>query len=237
MLADNQCNHTISRQGFAKPGKKVAKGNLQSMFRDVNLVFHNQGLRSYIELDLCPSCPRQDDKGCCAYYSPVFYPLDFGFWLEHQPDMIDTIFAIPNITVLDTSVTVNNYPEGNSYRCRFHSKETGCYLPQGLRESVCRQFICPGVGWWDEPALSDWNDFFTELAEYEAACNQRLGTALTNAGLSLRHPENRTGFFQTLLPLYRETIAEYPAFFSTCPEKESITLNKDISAAKQAWRL
>ena len=207
------------------------------MLQDIRLVFHNLGLRSYIELDLCTTCPRQDDKGCCAYYSPAFYPLDFGFLLNREPQMIDTLFALPHITVLDTSLTANNYPEGESYRCRFHSKETGCLLPQSLRESVCRQFVCPGVGWWEDPTLAHWNLFFTQLAEYEAACNQKLSQNLTDAGFSLRLPENRSKFWEALKPLYQEALLEHPAFFDICPQEETVILRKDTSATKSAWRL
>jgi hypothetical protein len=96
------------------------------MDKEINLIFHNLGLRTYIEVDLCAECPRQDDKGCCGFYSPVFYPTDLAYLYLHQPEMIEKIFSFDHLTVLDHSVTVNNVPEGDSYRCKFHSKNGGC---------------------------------------------------------------------------------------------------------------
>ena len=55
------------------------------MQKEIKIIFHNQGLRSYIEVDLCSECPRQDDKGCCGFYSPVFYSSDFAYLLKNQP--------------------------------------------------------------------------------------------------------------------------------------------------------
>jgi hypothetical protein len=207
------------------------------MNQEIGLIFHNRGLRSYIELELCRECPRQDAKGCCAYYAPVFYPLDLGFLYQHKPELIDFIFSLHPLTVLDTSVTVNNGPEEDSYRCRFHSKETGCLLEQEWRESVCRQFVCPGVGWWEEVSLAPWNDFFTRLVDYEVACNQQLSAQLTERGLSLRDPAGREAFLAALPPLCQAVLAQKPDFFSSCPETETVRLVRDVSKTKKDWRL
>lgn len=206
------------------------------MEKEVTLVFHNQGLRSYIELDLCAECPRQDDKGCCGYYSPVFYPLDLAYILTHKADLIDYIFDLDDITVLDSSVTVNNNIEGKSYRCKFHSKETGCILSQDLRESVCRHFVCPGISWWKEDNLHNWNEFFNKLTNYEIQLNDTLSTKLTAMGLNLREPALRPRFFEELLKLYTNQINKQPAFFHEMPECETVKFKRHISFGEQ-WPL
>jgi len=206
------------------------------MMENITLTFHNKGLRSYIELDLCAKCPRQDNKGCCGYYSPVFYPLDLAFLYLNQREVIDYVFSLPNITVLDTSVTINSTIEGESYRCRFHSKETGCLLPQHLRESVCRIFVCPGVGWWEESSLKRWLLFFEQLNEYEINLNQYLSTRLLEKGLSLRRTQQREEFLAELIPLYQEVIAETPDFFNSVPPTETVRIQRPIFYKKD-WIL
>lgn len=203
---------------------------------NITLIFHNEGLRSYIELDLCVRCPRQDDKGCCGYYSPVFYPLDLAFLYLNKKEIIDYVFSLPNITVLDTSVTINNTIEGESYRCKFHSKETGCLLPQHLRESVCRIFVCPGVGWWEEPKLKPWENFFEQLSAYEIGVNQTLSAKLLEKGLNLRRTELREQFFTELIPLYKQEITKHPDFFSNVPKVETIQIKRPIFY-KKGWIL
>lgn len=203
---------------------------------NITLIFHNEGLRSYIELDLCAKCPRQDDKGCCGYYSPVFYPLDLAFLYINKREVIDYVFTLPNITVLDTSVTINNTIEGESYRCRFHSKETGCLLPQHLRESVCRIFVCPGVGWWEEISLKRWQIFFEQLNAYEIDLNKYLSTKLLEKGLNLRRIDQREKFFAELIPLYKQEIAKSPDFFSNVPKTETINIKRPIFYKKE-WTL
>lgn len=198
------------------------------MEKDINLVFHNQGLRSYIEVDLCRECPRQDDKGCCGYYSPVFYPSDFAYLLKEQPQLVDYIFSLDNITVLDASVTVNNQIDGPSYRCRFHQKEGGCLLSQELRESICRHFVCPGIAWENEERLNHWKQFFAELADYEIYINNKVAARLQEMGLSLRQPENRSPFFQKMLEFFEEETASLPAFLAECPAREEARIKRPI---------
>jgi hypothetical protein len=198
------------------------------MQKDITIVFHNRGLRSYIEVDLCAECPRQDDKGCCGYYSPVFYPTDLAYMLIHQPELIDFIFSLEHLTILDASVTVNNTIEGSSYRCRFHSKEGGCILTQALRESICRHFVCAGIGWWEEEALQDWRIFFDKLTDYEIDANNRWTEWLQERGLSLRDPSLRERFFSELRLLYGQNLDPLPDFITTMPLDETRTLNRSL---------
>ena len=64
------------------------------MLKEINLVFHRRGLRSFIEVDLCADCPRRDHKGCCGHYSPVFYLTDLTS-LPSSPQLIDYIAELP----------------------------------------------------------------------------------------------------------------------------------------------
>lgn len=162
------------------------------MDTDIKLVFHPQALRSYIEVDLCARCPRQDDKGCCGYYSPVFYPLDFYYLQQHARQVLDLIWSLPHLTILDHSVTVNSFPDDSGgYYCQFHKRDGGCQLQQEYRESICRHFVCPGIDWQREAKLSGWKDFFAELENLEIKFNQAIAEELTKQELSLRYPGKR----------------------------------------------
>lgn len=206
------------------------------MEKDIVLVFHNQGLRSYIEVDLCPQCPRQNDKGCCGYYSPVFYPTDLAYILLKMPGLIDRIFSLPHLTILDASVTVNSLVDDDSYRCQFHSRQGGCQLAMKLRESVCRHFVCPGIAWWEEEKLQPWKEFFDRLTDYEIAVNNELADALKTHGFTLRNPELRPHFYETLVPLYLEKLTMKPDFFAQYPSQEKVTLRRKLAFGKD-WPL
>ncbi|HRY12126.1 MAG TPA: hypothetical protein P5309_01020 [Syntrophomonadaceae bacterium] len=198
------------------------------METEITLVFHNLGLRSFIEVDLCARCPRQDDKGCCGFYSPVFYPTDLVYLYINEPDLLRHIFSLDHLTILDASVTVNNVIDGESYRCRFHSQAGGCTLPQHLRESVCRHFVCAGIGWMEEDSLQDWRRFFDDLTDYEIETNNRWSEILANLGITLRRPELRDRFFSELVKLYRDNLDNLPDFIKSMPEEETRTLRRSL---------
>ncbi len=199
------------------------------MDKEITLIFHNQGLRTYIEVDLCAECPRQDDKGCCGYYSPVFYPTDLAYLSINKPEVVDHIFSLERLTILDHSVTVNNTPEGDSYRCRFHSKTGGCLLTQNTRESICRHFVCSGIAWWEENELSAWKQYMDDLTDYEIELNQRLSMALNDCGLNLRNPETRREYLSRLIELYNQEFYNTPSFIKEMQEKETFTLKRPLS--------
>lgn len=195
---------------------------------EITITFHNRGLRSFIEVDLCARCPRLDDKGCCGYYSPVFYPTDLAFIMQEAPDFIDHLFSIRDTTILDASVTVNNTIEGNSYRCHFHSRDKGCLLPQNLRESVCRHFVCPGVGWEKEETLQYWSLFFTRLSDYEIELNNRIAEQLKQAGLTLRDQAARNVVLQEIKYRSEEETRQLPTFFAEYPICETVKITRKI---------
>ena len=206
------------------------------MNKDIIITLYNKGLRSYIEVDLCVSCPRQDDKGCCGYYSPVFYPLDIAYLYVNHPEVMEQVWAMEHITVLDASVTINSPPEHSGYHCRFHSKEAGCVLPQTSRESVCRQFVCTGVDWQQEEALTPWKEFFQALEDYEIQLNSSISEQLRQKGLSLRDKTQRPLFINALIELYHQAITVMPYFIYTVPSRQSAKLYRPITF-KEEWIL
>lgn len=206
------------------------------MDKEITLVFHNCGLRSFIEVDLCNECPRQDDKGCCGYYSPVFYPTDLAYLLLYRPEMVEYIFSLERLTILDASVTVNNVIEGKSYRCRFHSKEGGCILSQSLRESICRHFVCSGIGWAEDEELQDWRDFFDKLTDYEIELNNQWAEILKEKGLSLRNPAQRPLIWVELKQLYQQVTEHMPDFMLPMPALAVYTLKRKLSFGEE-WIL
>lgn len=206
------------------------------MQTQVTIVFHNQGLRSFIEVDLCAHCPRQDDKGCCGFYSPVFYPTDLVYLYHNQPALLQEIFQLDGITVLDASVTVNQRPDGDSYRCRFHNLSGGCRLPQQLRESICRHFVCPDIGWEKSPFLYKWKDFFERLADYEIELNNSIASVLKSKGLSLRHSEQRKSAINVMVEQLKSYTEELPAFLTNMPALETATVNCELRFGKD-WTL
>lgn len=205
------------------------------MDKTITLLFHNNGLRSFIEVDLCSDCPRQDGKGCCGHYSPVFYPCDFAYFLENQPELLEYILNLPHLTILDYSLTVNNSPEGDSYRCQFHSPE-GCILEQESRESICRHFVCSGIGWEKEDTLQNWKGFFDQLTEYENYLNNTLGHVLLQEGLSLRNKAGRQHFFQRLHTIFISQTRIQPDFFASVPKRARFSINRSLQF-KADWSL
>jgi hypothetical protein len=206
------------------------------MQKEIKLVFYNQGLRSYIEVDLCRECPRQDDKGCCGFYSPVFYSSDFAYLLKDKPGLIDKILQLNNLTILDASVTINNSIDGDSYRCYFHSKDGGCLLNQHLRESVCRHFVCPGIAWEQEEKLYPWKQFFARLSDYEIELNNRIAARLQEKGLTLRDKSKRNQFFKELLAIFEQETRILPDFFNKQPAREEVVITRKIMYG-QDWPL
>ncbi len=206
------------------------------MQKKIELIFYNLGLRSYIEVNLCRECPRQDAKGCCGYYSPVFYPTDFAYLMQNAPDLLTKILNIKDKTVLDSSITINNSIDGASYLCQFHSREKGCLLNQEQRESICRHFVCPGIGWETEVNLKHWKDFFASLTDYEILLNERIADRMKARGLTLRNKEHHAEFFSLLLAYFEEAIQDLPFPDHTCPDMERACLIRDINF-EQEWPL
>lgn len=206
------------------------------MQKEILITFYNQGLRSYIEVDLCRECPRQDNKGCCGHYSPIFYPSDFAYLLKVKPELINYIFSLSDITVLDASVTINNSIDGSSYKCQFHTNDSGCLLDQNLRESICRHFVCPGINWPHEEGLKHWQEFFDLLSDYEIELNNNIADKLKKKGLTLRNKETRDLFFKELITCFQEETQNLPSFFSKYPSRETFKITRTLKFGTE-WPL
>ncbi|MGE5454247.1 MAG: hypothetical protein ACM3O9_03525 [Methylocystaceae bacterium] len=199
------------------------------MATEIKLNFHHQGLRSYIEVDLCAHCPRQDDKGCCGYYSPVFYPLDLYYLQQNAPQVLDIIWSLPHLTILDHSVTVNSFPdETGGYYCQFHRREGGCQLKQEWRESVCRHFVCPGINWQEEDSLSDWCEIFDSLENLEIKLNQVITDHLANANLSLRDPQQRDKWLTELAEVVPLVTSRVNGSIFGPPLQNEVTIKREL---------
>lgn len=199
------------------------------MLQEINLVFHRRGLRSFIEVDLCSNCPRRDNKGCCGYYSPVFYPTDLYFINKQRPELIDYLAKLPHLTILDASITVNSLLEKDgSNRCQFHSVQEGCLLPMELRESVCRHFVCPGIAWWQEENLAHWKEYFDLLEEYEIQLNNSLAERLIQENLSLRNLEDWGPILLRLEDIMTEVLAREKPLGCHLPQQESARIVRPI---------
>lgn len=206
------------------------------MNKAIHLIFHNRGLRSYIEVDLCRECPRQDNKGCCGHYSPMFYPGDFGYLMQQNPRLVDKILGLDGVTILDSSVTVNKTIDGDSYHCHFHRTEGGCSLEQDERESICRHFVCPGIDWESDPSLERWKRFFNLLFEYEIDLNNQMAEIMRERGLSLRDESKRDEFWVELTKVFQQLTSNPPDFMQECPPDEAAVIYRPISCGKE-WPL
>lgn len=204
--------------------------------KEIRITFHNSGLRSYIEVDLCRECPRQDGKGCCGHYSPVFYATDLAYLALHRPDLLDLIFSQSHLTILDASITVNNEIDGASYRCRFHKVDGGCVLEQQYRESVCRHFVCPGIAWQQEEELESWRQFFDFLEDYEISLNERIAERLKRAGLTLRNTDNRQEFIDLLKEVYLNETQVVPDVIANQPKEQEFYLVRPLYYGED-WEL
>jgi len=214
-----------------------AEGREIKMLKEINLVFHRRGLRSFIEVDLCIDCPRRDHKGCCGHYSPVFYLTDLYFIARQRPQLIDYIANLPGLTVLDASITVNSLPDKDgSSRCQFHSTEKGCLLPMELRESVCRHFVCPGISWDKESRLAHWKEYFELLEDYETDLNNFLAACISQENLSLRRRSDWEAIFSVLELAMRRVLTEEKELGCHLPREEKAQIVRPICFGSE-WPL
>ena len=202
--------------------------------RTFEIIFHNWGLRSWIECTLCWNCPRGDNKGCC-YYNPTFYPLDFVYIMEKKPELIEDIFSRRRITVMEKYVGVDRIEDADGdFRCQFHSLEGGCELPPDLRESVCREYVCPGCGVWEIEGAGKWKEFFERLGSFEQEINSFLSRSLELKGLTLKN--NWADFIVEAGKVFREVWPDLPYWMKEYPAEEKFVVRRAVVYGKD-WKI
>ena len=202
--------------------------------REFEVVFHNSGARSWVECTLCWDCPREDDKGCC-YYNPTYYPLDFVYLLENQPRLIDAIFKLPRVTVLEKYVGIDRTEDKDGdLLCQMHSRKDGCQIAADLRESVCRVYICPGCLIWEEEGADVWKEFFNRLDAVEQEINRYLSAVLGEKGLNFKTAPRE--FIREAAALYLE---KWQGAFDWCqeyPREQRYKLVREVDWGKD-WKI
>jgi hypothetical protein len=213
---------------------KEAEAEIASEERIFEIVFHNLGLRSWIECNLCWDCPRGDAKGCC-YYNPTYYPTDLAYLQAVNPEAIKAIFSLSRFTVLEKYMSADRIkdPDGD-FRCPFHSLEGGCRWAPELRESVCRFYVCTGCNLWEEEGVEGWKEFFDRLETYEAEINQAISQELEAQGLNLKSDPAK--FIQRALLLFKEKWDLVPEWCREYPQQQRFILKRPISRGKE-WKL
>ncbi len=197
----------------------------------VKVVFHNLGWRSWIECSFCATCPRSEKRGCCCY-NPLFMPADLGYLQKQAPELINQIFRLKRLTVLDSCVIVDNYQAANGiWYCQFHSSECGCTLPIEQREFVCRRYVCSGMQLWEQPGTARWKSFFDQLEEQEVQLNKALERELRVADSCLK--ADREYFLEVLRTAYQKHFQPSYEWMQAVPGSETIEYEIDISDWKE----
>lgn len=202
------------------------------MRTEIKLTFHNLGLRSWIECDLCFKCPLNQAKGCCSY-NPTYHLVDLGYIGDQWPDLLPVILNKTRVLVDNFWVAVNYIEDPQvGRRCQFNT-DTGCQLPVEFRESVCRHFICPGIQMWEEESLKRWADFFQEIETTEAEFNQHLRLKLQEARVDLK--SSFPAALDVLVKEYHQVLAGIEAErFGKYPRQEEIIITREIDP-DQIW--
>lgn len=195
------------------------------MRQHVDVIFHNLGLRSWIECSMCASCPDSKGKGCCCY-KPLYMPADLAYLQQNQPEVLERVLAVRPLTMMETCFLVENYQgEDGTLFCRFHSRKGGCTLEVAEREYVCRRYVCEGVPIWDIPGTGEWQRFFGELERREAELNGILEKELKEAGASLNRDVKH--YLQVLQQAYDKIEDQGKTWFENMPVEGRFTLEVD----------
>lgn len=198
------------------------------------IVFHNLGLRSWIECTLCWNCPRGDAKGCC-YYNPTYYPTDLAYLQENNPAVIQVILGMPRLTVLEKYLSADRVQDKDGdFRCPFHALEGGCRWAPDLRESVCRFYVCSGCDIWQTEGVTAWKQFFDRLESYEAEINRSICADLAPRGLDLK--VDPTEFIKQAALIFKEKWDFMPQWCCEYPAKQRFVLSRPINPGKE-WKL
>ena len=198
------------------------------------IVFHNLGLRSWIECTLCWNCPRGDAKGCC-YYNPTYYPTDLAYLQENNPAVIQVILGMPRLTILEKYLSTDRVQDKDGdFRCPFHALEGGCRWAPDLRESVCRFYVCSGCDIWQAEGVAVWKQFCDRLESYEAEINQSICAELAARSLDLK--VDPAEFIKQAALVFKEKWDFMPEWCREYPAEERFVLSRPITPGKE-WKL
>jgi hypothetical protein len=201
------------------------------LIKKITLTFHNLGLRSWIECDLCSQCPLDKEKGCCSY-SPTYHVLDIAYIGYYYPELLIQIVNGPGVLIQDMWITVNSLQDRVSgKRCRFVS-HTGCLIPVKFRESVCRHFICPGIKIWEGNSLTKWQEFFQKVELTETEFNDYLRSMLKESGITLKTNFNKA--VDLLVSKYMDLIEVEQQRFVKYPSQEQVVIEREINL-EEVW--
>jgi len=213
---------------------KESGADVKYEVKTFEIVFHNLGLRSWIECTLCWDCPRGDAKGCC-YYNPTYYPTDLAYLQEVNPEAVQVILAMPRLTVLEKYMSTDRIEDSDGdFRCPFHELEGGCRWAPDLRESVCRFYVCSGCNIWEEAGVGIWKEFFDRLENYESEINQSICLELEQQGLDLK--SDPAEFVKRALSIFKIKWDFIPEWCREYPEQQRFLLKRPISLGKE-WKL
>ncbi|MDH7578774.1 MAG: hypothetical protein QHH75_13390 [Bacillota bacterium] len=189
----------------------------------IEVTFHNAGLRSSIECNMCSSCPRDRIRGCCKI-SPVFLLTDVGFFLNSNGiSFLESLFESPYVEIGDDYLKVKAIKEVDArHYCRFHNQEIGCRIPIPHRNTVCRQFLCPEVSLWRDPKAKRWVSFWLHLQKEEILLNHTLALECEKNNCSLRFQRNTC--LELIKNLYQKLNSRLEPYFRSYPVTEVLLM-------------
>ncbi|HWJ02427.1 MAG TPA: hypothetical protein VNU93_02035 [Verrucomicrobiae bacterium] len=88
------------------------------------------------------------------------------------------------IVLEENRLVVTSVEKEQGKTCRFHAAN-GCRLHPEMRDTVCRLYVCPGIGLWREAGLLPWQNFFGALVQQEYELQELMAGQLKGEGLTL----------------------------------------------------
>jgi predicted secreted Zn-dependent protease len=98
-----------------------------------------------------------------------------------------------------------------------------------LRESVCRHFVCPGIGWWKDEKLAKWKNYFDQLADNEINLNNFIAAEMEREKLSLRNSEDWDRILVLIDHLVEEALSRMDEWDAAVPEQEAVVIKRRIT--------
>jgi hypothetical protein len=162
--------------------------------------------------------------GCCQI-SPSFLLTDIGFFMNDKASgFVRNLLASEHAEAGSDQIRVKaSTGPGGHLVCRFLQPGVGCRLPMPSRPMVCRQYLCPEVGLWQDSRARRWVDFWLFVQEEEVRQQQLLADECARRGVSLLL--RRDECLQLVQSMYQELQAS-SSFPGGYPAAETIILKK-----------